>query len=259
MHDPVILLIVFVFGAVFGSFLNVAIYRLPRELSLVKPPSACPQCKTRIKFYDNIPLISYLVLRGKCRHCEAKIPFRYFLVELLAGTLAVFAIYYFGLNVRGLTAAALSLSFIAIFFIDLDFTIIPDFFTIPGVVIGFAVSFIPGAFVDWKQSLISLLVGGGGFYLIGLMGKALFKKDALGLGDVKFAAMLGAFIGWQSLLLVMVLASFMGSIVGIIIIYLSGKGRQSYIPFGPFLVAGAWITMFFGDVIIKAYLDLVGL
>ena len=259
MHNPLILIFTFLFGVNFGSFLNVVIYRLPPGKSLIKPPSSCPQCGARIRAYDNIPIVSYIVLRGRCRHCGLRIPLRYLAVELLAGVLSVFAIYHFGLNIRGFESAFLSLIFIAIFFIDLDHTIIPDLFTLPGIVIGLALSFIPGALVDWAQAFIGILVGGGAFFLVGKVGQFVFRKEALGLGDVKFAAMLGAFVGWQSLLLVLVLASFLGSVVGIALIYFSGKGRRSYIPFGPFLVVGAWITIYFGDSIIRAYLRLVGL
>lgn len=259
MNDPLILIIVFLFGIMFGSFLNVVIYRLPLEKSIVKPPSSCPQCGSRIKVYDNIPLLSYLLLAGKCRNCKAKIPIRYPVVEFLAGALSVFAIYHFGLNFKGIETLILSLAFIAIFFIDLDHTIIPDLITLPGIVIGFAVSFMPGAFVHWDQSLIGLLVGGGLFFLVGMIGQFVFKKEALGLGDVKFAAMLGAFVGWQNLLLTLILASFFGSVIGIIVMIMQGKGRKSYIPFGPFLVVGAWISIYFGDSILRAYLDYVGL
>lgn len=259
MNDPLILIIVFLFGIMFGSFLNVVIYRLPLEKSIVKPPSSCPRCGSRIKYYDNIPILSYLLLRGKCRQCEAKISSRYPAVEFLAGALSVFAIYHFGLNLKGIETLILSLAFIAIFFIDLDYTIIPDLITLPGIVIGFAVSFAPGAFINWDQSLIGLLVGGGSFYLVGMIGQFAFKKEALGLGDVKFAAMLGAFVGWQNLLLTLVLASFFGSVIGIIVMLVQGKGRKSYIPFGPFLVVGAWISIYFGDSIFRAYLDFVGL
>lgn len=259
MHDPLTLAIIFLFGIIIGSFLNVVIYRLPQGKSIVNPPSSCPACGKRIEFYDNIPLLSYLVLRGRCRSCGARISPRYPLVEFLAGFSAVFATYNLGAGFAGFEAVFLSFLFIAIFFIDLDHTIIPDVFTYPGIVIGFAVSFIPGGFVDWKQSAIGIVVGGGAFFLVRLLGRIIFGKEALGLGDVKFAAMLGAFLGWQRLLLVLVLASFMGSIVGIALIMFSEKGRKSYIPFGPFLVAGAWITIFYGKIIIDAYLELVGL
>ncbi len=259
MKDPILLALVFILGITIGSFLNVLIYRLPRKLSLIRPSSKCPRCDSKIRFYDNIPIFSFLFLRGKCRACGGRIPFRYPMVEILAGLLSVAALYHFGITLGGLEALFLSLIFIAIFFIDLEFTVIPDVFTLPGVIIGFGLSFFPGGFVNWSQSLIGLLVGGGSFFLVGMLGEFLFKKEALGFGDVKFAAMLGAFLGWQNLILVLILASFLGSVVGIAMIYFSGKkGKSSYIPFGPFLVAGALIAVYFGNIIIKAYLDFIG-
>ena len=259
MHDPMILILAFIFGITFGSFLNVLIYRLPREISIISPGSHCPQCKKPVKPYDNIPILSYLILRGKCRHCGARISPRYMLVELLAGLLVVFSIYYFGLNVKGFAAAYLSLIFIAVFFIDLEFTIIPDIFTFPGIVIGLAVSFLPGAFVGWKESLIGIAVGGGVFLLVGKLGELVFKKEAMGLGDVKFAAMLGAFLGWKSLLLIFILASFLGSVIGLAIIAFSArdKRRSTYVPFGPFLVVAGIITIYLGNTIINAYLNFI--
>lgn len=259
MKDPVILLFVFIFGVAFGSFVNVLIYRLPRKKSLIKPASKCPSCGAPIRFYDNIPVISYLILRGRCRHCKSRISLRYPLVEILAGLLAASAIFYFGFSIKGIEIAVLSLAFLAIFFIDLDFTIIPDAFTIPGIILGLAVSFIPGAIVGWKHSLIGLAVGGGAFLLVGFLGEFIFKKEALGFGDVKYAAMVGAFLGWQNLLLMLIIASFLGSVIGIALIIASRKKREStYIPFGPFLTVGALISVYFGETIIRAYLHLIG-
>jgi leader peptidase (prepilin peptidase)/N-methyltransferase len=252
-------ILVFVAGLAVGSFLNVVIYRLPRGKSIIRPGSSCPGCDAKIRFYDNIPVLSYIMLRGRCRACGVRIPVRYPVIELLAGVLPLFAVYYFGFTVMGFEAAFLSLIFIPIFYIDLDYTIIPDLFTLPGILLGVAVSLVPGSFVVWQESLIGLIVGGGSFFLVAMIGQFVFKKEALGLGDVKFAAMIGAFLGWKSLLLVMILASFFGSVVGIALILFAGKGRKAYIPFGPFLVMAAWITLYFGPVIINAYLDFVGL
>ncbi len=260
MKDPVILVLVFLFGISFGSFLNVLIYRLPLKISLIKPPSKCPECDTPIRFYDNIPVISYVILGGKCRHCKKNISLRYPVIEILSGLLTVYAIYSFGFTLKGIEVVFLSLVFLAIFFIDLDHTIIPDVFTIPGVIIGIAVSLLPGAMVGWKQSLIGMAVGGGAFMLVGILGQIIFKKEALGFGDVKYAAMVGAFLGWKNLILMLIIASFLGSIIGISLIYLSGKkGKSTYIPFGPFLTVGAWIAIYFGEDLIKAYLELVGI
>jgi len=260
MKDPVILTLVFLFGISFGSFLNVLIFRLPRKESLVKPPSKCPDCGSRIRFFDNIPIISYIILGGKCRRCKKSISLRYPFIEILSGLLTVFAIYSFGFSIKGIEAAYLSLIFLAIFFIDLDYTIIPDVFTLSGIVIGFAVSLFPDSIIGWKHSLIGIAVGGGAFTLVGILGEFIFKKEALGFGDVKYAAMVGAFLGWKNLVLMLIIASFLGSVIGISLIYLSGKkGKSTYIPFGPFLTIGAWISIYFGEYLIEAYLDLVGI
>ncbi len=260
MKDPVLLIIVFLFGISFGSFLNVLIYRLPARQSLIKPPSKCPECESPIKFYDNIPIISYIILGGKCRQCKKSISLRYPVIEILSGLLTVYAIYSFGFSIKGFEVVFLSLVFLAIFFIDLDHTIIPDVFTIPGIFIGLALGFLPGSIVGWKQSLIGIAIGAGAFLLVGIMGRMIFKKEALGFGDVKYAAMVGAFLGWKNLLLMLIIASFLGSIIGISMIYLSGKkGKTTYIPFGPFLTVGAWVAIYFGDDLIKAYLNLVGI
>jgi leader peptidase (prepilin peptidase)/N-methyltransferase len=260
MKDPVILILIFLFGISFGSFLNVLIYRFPINKSLLRPPSECPGCGSKIRYFDNIPIVSYMILGGKCRDCGMKISLRYPVIELLSGLLTVYALYSFGITVKGFEVVFLSLLFLAIFFIDLDHTIIPNVFTYPGILIGLAVSFLPGAIIGWKQSLLGIAVGGGGFALVGILGKLIFKKDALGFGDVKYAAMVGAFLGLKNLILMLVIASFLGSVIGISLIYLSGKkGKSTYIPFGPFLTVGAWIAMYFGNDLIKAYMRLVGI
>lgn len=258
MHDPFLLSVAFIFGICFGSFLNVLIYRLPNEISLIKPGSHCPHCKTPINFYDNIPILSYLILSAKCRRCHKSISIRYPLVEALAGALVVLAFFHFGFNIRGFETALLSLLFIPIFFIDLEHRIIPDQLDLPWILIGLGVSFIPGALIGWLDSLIGIVVGGGLFFLVMWLGEKVFRKEAMGFGDVKFAAMMGAFIGWKGLLLVLVLGSFIGSIVGVTLIILSGRrGKSTYVPFGPFLVVAAMTTIYFGAEIIDAYLKFV--
>ena len=259
MHDPVLLAFVFVFGISFGSFFNVLIYRLPHEISLYRPGSHCPICKSKIRFYENVPIISFIALRGRCSHCKAKISWRYPLVEALAGLLAVGAFYWFGFTVKGFEAALLSLIFIPVFFIDLEHRIIPDILDLPWIPIGLIVSFFPGAIVNWKESLLGIIIGGGLFFFVMWMGEKVFRKEAMGFGDVKLAAMLGAFLGWKNILLVLVMGSFFGSVVGIAIIALSRRdGKSTYVPFGPFLVFAAALALYFGGTIIKAYLTFVG-
>ncbi len=255
------LVAVFLYGIIIGSFLNVLIYRMPRKLSLIRPRSKCPQCGSKIEFYDNVPIFSYVILRGKCRSCRGRISFRYPVVEALAGFLSVVALFHFGITLRGLEAIFLSFVFIAIFFIDLDFTIIPDVFTLPGVIIGFGVSFLPGGFVNWSQSLIGLVVGGGVFLLVGMLGEFIFKKEALGFGDVKFAAMLGAFLGWQKIILIFISSAVIGLVVSLVIMIFSAHVRKTrVVPFGPFLATAAMLSIVYGDQLISLYLtNVVGL
>ena len=260
MHDPVILFIIFIFGICFGSFFNVLIYRLPLEKSLIKPGSHCPLCNTTIKFYDNIPILSFFLLGGKCRACKANIALRYPLVEALTGLLLVLAFFHFGFTIRGFETALLTLLFIPIFFIDLEHRIIPNQLDLPWIAIGLAMSLIPGAFVGWLGSIIGIAVGGGLFFAVLWLGEILFKKEAMGFGDVKFAAMIGAFLGAKNLLLILVLSSFLGSVVGISLIIFSKKRKASTaVPFGPFLVVAAVITIYYGAEIIRAYLEFVNL
>ena len=260
MHDPFLLGVAFIFGICFGSFLNVLIYRLPLDKSLIKPSSHCPNCNTPIKFYDNIPILSYFILGAKCRHCKTPISIRYPLVEALAGALVVLAFFHFGFTISGFETALLSLLFIPIFFIDIEHYIIPDQLDLPWILAGLAFSIFHGALVGWLDSLIGIAVGGGVFFIVMWLGEKVFKKEAMGFGDVKFAAMLGAFIGWKGMLLTLVLASFIGSVIGVTLILISRKREKStYVPFGPFLVIAALTTIYFGAEIISGYLRLVGI
>jgi leader peptidase (prepilin peptidase)/N-methyltransferase len=251
-------IVFFVLGLIVGSFLNVCVYRLPRSTSIVSPPSACPRCNSPVKPWDNIPVISFLLLGGKCRNCGETISFRYPLIELLNGFLycAVAASFEQGWHL--LPICALVSSLIVITFIDLDFQIIPDVITLPGIVIGLlAASFIlPDPFshshdyiVGFKNSLIGLLTGGGLFFLI-----AFLSKGGMGGGDIKLMAMIGAFMGWKAIFLTTFIGSVTGSLAGIFLMIAKGRGRKSKIPFGPFLALGAVITLFFGNVIMDWYL-----
>jgi leader peptidase (prepilin peptidase)/N-methyltransferase len=250
-------IIIFILGLIVGSFLNVCIYRLPRGKSVVSPPSACPSCNVPIKPWDNIPLLSYIFLRGKCRKCGERISIRYPIVELLNGIfyLAVFKFFGFGWHLPFLFAFASAM--IVITFIDLDFQIIPDAITLPGIVVGLVgASFIlPDPFVvstvGFKNSIAGLLLGGGLFFLI-----AVLSRGGMGGGDIKMMAMVGSFMGWKAVLMTTFLGSLAGSIVGIFLMLFKGKGRKTKIPFGPFLALGVVITLFFGGSIMRWYLGL---
>jgi leader peptidase (prepilin peptidase)/N-methyltransferase len=259
---------VFILGLVIGSFLNVCIHRIPREASIVSPPSSCPGCGAPIRPYDNIPLISYLLLGGKCRSCGMSISARYPLVELLNGLLYASVLYSFGTGWHLPFLFAFVSSMIIITFIDLDFQIIPDVISLPGIAIGLvgASLVLPDPFgapgtgssgtplVGLFNGLTGAVSGFGLFYLIAALGKAMAKTDAMGGGDLKMMAMIGAFMGWKSVILTTFVGSLAGSVVGIALMVIGRGERKMKVPFGPFLAAGALVSLFFGGRIVQWYL-----
>ena len=256
-------IIVFVFGAVIGSFLNVCIYRIPREKSVVTPPSSCPSCGTHIKFYDNIPILSYFILRGRCRSCKTKFSARYAFVEFINAALYLVVLNRFGdgspwaLLVYLLFVSTL----VVIFFIDIDHQIIPNSITFPGIPIALILgsTILPDPF--WRENLlgfkdagIGFLAGGGFFYLISVSGKAILKKDAMGGGDIKMMAMIGGLLGWKGVILTTFMGSLLGSIIGVSLILAKGREWGSKIPFGPYLALGALVSLLWGEDILVWYL-----
>jgi leader peptidase (prepilin peptidase)/N-methyltransferase len=259
---PLGFLIVFLFGAIVGSFLNVCILRIPKGHSVIHPPSHCPNCKSPIAFYDNIPLFSYLFLRGRCRACRERISPRYFIVELLMASLTVALFYKFGLGPAFVTSFIFVAALIVVSFIDLDAMIIPDVISLPGIVLGLLFS-IMGRYVledrfeiipSPLSSLIGLLVGGGFLLAVGWIYEIFTKVEGMGGGDVKLFAMIGAFLGWQSLLGTLLFASLGGSVIGLTVMFVKGVGRRYPIPFGPFLCLGALLFLFFGNELTTFYL-----
>ena len=246
-------LISIVFGALVGSFLNVCIVRLPKEESIITPGSHCPHCKKAIKFYDNVPLVSYLLLRGKCRYCKKTISFQYPLVEGITALSSLFLFMRFGPSLSYLIYFVFVAALIVITVIDLYHQIIPDVISLPGIGVGLLASLIFSriAFLD---SLIGVLLGGGSLFLVATLYQWFFKREGMGGGDVKLLAMIGAFLGWKAVILTILLSSLIGSISGIIIIVLKGKDFKYAIPFGPFLSLGAVISLFYGNHIINWYL-----
>ncbi|MBI9077049.1 MAG: prepilin peptidase [Desulfatibacillum sp.] len=247
---------VLVFGLVIGSFLNVCIYRIPEGgLSFNEPRSHCPHCNAQIAFYDNLPVVSYILLRGKCRACKAGIALRYPLVELASGIFAVACAINFGLTWAALVYFVLIATLLVITFIDLDHMIIPNVITLPGIPIGIAASFLLPD-LTLKQSLIGVLVGGGGLFAVSELFLLIRGKEGMGMGDVKLLAMLGAFFGFKGVLFTIMAGAFVGTIVGLILIPLNrSKGLDLRIPFGPFLASGAMVYIFWGEFLITKYLE----
>jgi len=246
------LITAFIFGICIGSFLNVCIYRLPAGKSIVHPPSSCPGCDTTIRFYDNIPLMSWLLLRGRCRHCHTPIAFRYVLVELLGGFMAVCVYFKFGPSIEGIVYYVFIAALLTITFIDLDHQIIPDVISLPGIPLGFAASFFMPS-ITWMDSLIGLLVGGGSLYAVAWGYALITGKEGMGGGDIKLLAMIGAFIGWKGVLVTIFTGSAIGTLAGLTAMLAEKKDMKMRIPFGPFLAMGAVISIFFGNELIVWY------
>ena len=248
-------IMIFIFGICIGSFMNVCIYRLPASKSIINPArSTCPNCGNIIKFYDNIPILSYLWLKGKCRHCSSPIAFRYLLVELAGGFFALCAYFKFGITIEAFVYYALISSLLVITFIDIDHQIIPDVITLPGIPIFFFASFAFAA-ITYKDSLLGILAGGGSLLLIAVTYNLLTKKEGMGGGDIKLLAMIGAALGWKGVLFTIFIGSAIGTLIGIILMLRTRKGLKLAIPFGPFLSMGAIIYIFFGSSIINWYLN----
>lgn len=255
---------VFLFGACIGSFLNVCVYRIPRDESVVTPRSHCPHCGKLIAWYDNVPVLSYLLLRAKCRHCGERISPRYMLIELLVAVLFTLIWLLYGLLNRGgsywmildpripvywLAMAGL----VVATFVDFEHYIIPDRISVGGVAAGLLLSaLVPEMHGEhsrisaFEASVIGALAGGGLLWGVGFIGKLALKKEAMGMGDVKLLAAIGALLGWQAVLFTVIVSSFAGSAVGISLIALGGRKWQSRIPYGPYIALGAMLWMLWG-------------
>jgi leader peptidase (prepilin peptidase)/N-methyltransferase len=246
----------FVFGAAIGSFLNVCIYRLPLHESIVFPASHCRACSTPLAWYDNLPLLSYLLRRGRCRVCGAQFAFRYFLVELLTALLAVALVFHFGLGIVTLGYFAFSAALIVITFIDLDHQLIPDVVSLPGVIAGILFSLVSPTLTLWN-SLIGLAAGAGVLLAVALGYRAIAGREGMGGGDVKLLAMIGAFLGWRAIPFTLFVASCVGSLIGVATMVQRNTDSKLAIPFGPFLSFGAICYLFFGEELIEWYLSLL--
>lgn len=295
MHPAALVAAVAVLGLLVGSFLNVVILRFPprlfwdwrcqcRELlathpagsetasppaalppedAEVEPPglvvarSHCPSCGTGIAWYDNIPVLSWLLLRGRCRHCQAAISLRYPTVELLTAVLSVVVIIHFGPDARGLAALVFTWFLIAASGIDLDHQLLPDQFTIPLLWLGLLLNLF-GLFTDLQSAVIGAIAGYMALWLVFQGFKLLTGKEGMGFGDFKLLAAIGAWFGWQILPVVILLASLLGAVIGIVLIIMRNRGREIPIAFGPYLALGGWVAMIWGHTLMELYLDSSG-
>jgi leader peptidase (prepilin peptidase)/N-methyltransferase len=242
------------FGALIGSFLNVCIYRLPRGASIVWPSSACPHCSRELSWYENIPVVSYVLLRGRCRTCGEPISSRYPLVEALTSVMFMLAWWQYGPGPLFAARVIFGCALIVLFAIDLEHHLLPNVITLPGTVVGVAFSFF--AAPGWVASLIGLLAGGGALYLIAVLYYWVRHEEGLGMGDPKMLAMIGAFLGWKLTLVTLMVASLTGSVVGLGMMA-AGRGTLKYaLPFGCFLAVGAVVAASVGAPLIDWYLGL---
>jgi len=247
---PVLAGAVFCFGLAVGSFANVCIHRLPRKESVVVPGSHCPACSAAVRPLDNIPVISYIVLGGKCRDCATRISPIYPVIETVTAVLLLAGFFKFGLSFDFLVYAVVAPALVIITAIDIEHQIIPDVITLPGIALGLAVGTYT---IGYTDSLLGFFVGGGLFYLL-----AVLSNGGMGGGDIKYISAAGAFLGWQKVLLVIFIGALLGSVVGVFQIAVQKKSRKSLIPFGPFLAAGTLITLFYGNSLIRLYLEYLG-
>ncbi len=260
--DAYMAVMVFLVGACVGSFLNVCIHRIPREESVVAPRSRCPHCGGPIAWYDNLPILSWLLLRARCRRCGGAISARYALVELLTAVLFWLAWRRFGIDPRTPVYLLVLSGLILGTFVDLEHMIIPDRVTLGGIVAGLALSpLVPalhgaaGPMAALRAAAIGVAAGAGGLYAVAVLGRWAFGKEAMGLGDVKLLGAVGAFFGWPAVLFTIVVSSFLGTLAGVGFILAGRKAWGSRIPYGPYLAVAAALWMFGGDHLWQAYVD----
>ncbi|WP_297189017.1 A24 family peptidase [uncultured Porticoccus sp.] len=275
-----VLAVSLVLGLLVGSFINVVIYRLPRQLAaswrrdsqefleiepdseavpeplnVVFPASHCPQCGAPIKAIHNIPLLSYLLLRGRCAHCRSAISLQYPLVELVSGLLTLVVVYQFGLTATTALALLFSWSLLALTGIDFNEQLLPDGITLPLLWLGLLVN-VNGLFTSLDSAVIGAAAGYLSLWSVFWLFKLVTGKEGMGHGDFKLLAALGAWLGWQQLLLIVLLSSLVGAVVGLLMIILLGRDRQIPIPFGPYLAAAGWIALLWGETLTSSYLTL---
>jgi leader peptidase (prepilin peptidase)/N-methyltransferase len=251
-----IFIIAFIYGLVIGSFLNVCIYRIPRRGSILFPGSFCPSCGTPIKFYDNIPVVSYVLLLGRCRFCGTSISPIYPLVELGTSSLFLILLLRFGISLKFLFASLLASISIVLMSIDYRHKILPNVLTLSGVVLGFIFSLFC-VFISWKSSLAGILVGGGLLLLVSFLYRMVTGREGMGMGDVKMMMMVGAFLGWKLAVLTIILGSFLGSVIGVSIAAKKKAGMKLALPFGTFLGLATIFSLIWGTSIVDWYLGMI--
>lgn len=273
-------------GLVVGSFLNVVIYRLPimmenewraqctallntapeqngevkypERFDLILPGSRCPHCKRDISAFENIPVLSYLWLKGRCSRCQHRIPLRYPIIELTTGVLSGVVAWHFGPNLTAVAALLLTWALICLSVIDFDHQLLPDSITLPVLWLGLALSLVP-VFADPRSSIIGAIAGYLSLWSVYMLFKILTGKEGMGHGDFKLLAMFGAWLGWQSLLVIILFSSLVGAVVGLSLVALKGRDKNIPIPFGPYLAIAGWIALLWGDRIMDLYLHSAGL
>jgi len=237
-------------GAAIGSFLNVLIFRIPEGQSIVLPSSHCQKCGHGIRVYDNIPIISYIILRGKCRDCHDKISLQYPIVEAITAVMSLLLFVKFGLSFKYLASFIFTCALIVITFIDLRHQIIPDVISLPGIPVFFFLAVIFMNLTVW-ESLLGILIGGGCLFMIAFLYEIITKREGMGGGDIKLLAMLGAFLGWKSLFFILFVSSLLGAVVGVSAMIIKGQDMKYAVPFGPFLSIAAVAYLFVGADVTK--------
>lgn len=256
MLQLLIALYVAIFGMIVGSYLNVVIYRLPLGLSTVYPRSRCPGCGSLIQARDNVPVLSFLLLRGRCRKCGTAISWRYPLVEAATGALFVACLFRFGLAPQALVAALFACLMLVLALIDYDHMILPDRITLPGTAVGIATQFA-APLVGWLPAVIGALLGAGILLAVWGLWLVVRREEGMGLGDVKMLALVGAFLGWQGVLVTLFFGALSGSVVGLALMRRGSADMRSKLPFGVFLALGGVVALFFGDALVSWYAGLL--
>lgn len=252
MYYGIEIILVFILGLIVGSFSNVCIYRIPRNESIIYPASHCPKCSSTILAKDNIPLLSYVLLKGRCPNCGSRISIQYPVVEFLTGLVYVIIYQIYGVSVQSLIYIILSSALIIIAFIDLGEQVIPEVISLPGIVVGLILSFFVHH-ISFVNSALGIVLGGGIILVIRLAGSLIFKKESMGIGDIELTAMIGAFLGWRYITISLFLGFFLGALTGIFLILSKIKSREDAVPFGPFIVLGSFITLLWGEKILSWY------